>query len=135
MSGSKAYLHRALQPDRQLGFVEFEGKVYESRFGPDKYVGWVDLANGRIYEARFGPDQYLGRVNLDNGKVFRHRPGAPDEYLGDIDINGNLFIHRPLAPDKYVGNITPMPGYAQAGAAFLLLLWPELEEDQKKVED
>lgn len=133
MSTGRAYLHRALAPDPQLGCVEWDGKVYETRFGPDKYIGRVELDTGRIFEARLGPDHYVGRVDLKEGKIYRHVPGGPDEYLGHVDANGNFFDHRPLAPDPYVGNLTPMPGFAHAGAAFLLLLIPQLEEaDQKK---
>lgn len=126
MAGSRAYLHRALAPDPQVGFVDFDGKVYETRLGPDKYIGWVELSTGKVFETRLGPDHYIGRVDLSNGNIFRHLAGAPDEYIADVDHDGNIFIHKSLAPDPYVGNITPMPGYAQAGAAFLLLLEPEL---------
>jgi hypothetical protein len=129
MTDSRAYLHKALQLDPQLGYVEVDGRVFEARFGPDKPVGRVELATGKVFESRFGPDKLLGRVDLTSGKIYRHVPGGPDEYLADTDRDGNFFVHVPLAPDHYVGNVTPMPGYAHAGAAFLLLLWPALEKE------
>lgn len=132
MPESRAYLHKAWHPDPQLGYVEMDGKVYERRFGPDKPVGWVELATGKVYASRFGPDKYIGYVDLTNGKIYRHVPGGPDEYLANIDRDGNFFKHVPLAPDKYVGNVTPMPGYAYAGAAYLLLLLPALEELERE---
>ena len=46
-----------------------------------------------------------------------------------MDANGNCYTHKALARDPYVGNLTPMPGYALAGAAFLLLLLPLLESE------
>ena len=128
--GGRAYLHRPLAPDPQLGYVEWDGKVYETRFGPDKYVGRVELDTGRIFEARLGPDRYMGRVELSSGKLYRHVPNGPDAYLGQVDANGNFHTHRPFGPDPYVGNLTPMPGMALAGAACLLLLIPALEENQ-----
>lgn len=134
MNTGRAYLHRPLAPDPQLGSVDWEGKVYETRFGPDRHIGRVELDTGRIFEARLGPDRYVGRVDLKDGKVYRHVPGGPDEYLGRVDQNGNFFDHRPLAPDPYVGNLTPMPGLAHAGAAFLLLLIPNLEEAEREKE-
>ncbi len=126
MGGIRAYIHKAFQPDPQAGFVDFDGKVYETRFGPDQYVGWVELSTGKVYESRLGPDRYLGHISLSDGQIFRHVAGAPDEYIADTDSDGNFYLHRRLAPDPYVGNVTPMPGYAHAGAAFLLLMWPEL---------
>ena len=127
--GGRAYLHRPLAPDPQIGYTEWDGKVYETRFGPDKYVGRVELDTGRIYETRLGPDKYVGQVELSSGKIFRHVAGRPDDYLGRVDANGNCYVHQPFAKDPYVGNLTPMPGYALAGAAFLLLLIPVLEAE------
>ena len=122
------YRQKPLAPDELLGRVDPDGKVYESRFGPDKYVGRVELDSGKILEARFGPDKYLGRVELDSGKVFRHKPMAVDEYLGRVDGDGKFHRHKPLAPDEYLGQITPIASYAYGGAAFLLLVLPALEE-------
>jgi len=124
---SKVYKHKPLARDDLLGHVEPDGKVYESRFGPDKYVGRVEIDTGKIYEARFGPDQYIGRAELDSGKIFRSKFG-PDEYLGRVDEDGKLFRHKPLAPDEYLGKIVEMPGLAHGGAAFLLLVLPAVEE-------
>lgn len=131
-NSSRAYLHKAWQPDPQLGYVEIDGRVYEPRFGPDKPVGWVELTTGKVYESRLGPDRYIGHVDLTNGKIYRHLPGKPDQYIADTDRDGNFFVHVPLAPDKYVGNVTPMPGYAHAGAAYLLLLLPALEQLERE---
>ena len=125
----KVYFQRPLAPDALLGRVEADGKVYESRFGPDKYVGRVELDTGKIYEARLGPDKYVGQVMLDSGKVYRHKPMAADEYLGSVDGDGKFFRHRPLAADEYLGQVVEMTSYAHGGAAFLLLIWPMVEEE------
>ena len=58
---NKVYFQRPLAPDELLGHVAYDGRVYESRFGPDKYVGRVELDTGKIYEARLGPDKYTGQ--------------------------------------------------------------------------
>ncbi len=126
---SLVYLQKPLAPDERLGRIDPSGKVYESRFGPDKYVGWVDVDTGKIYEARLGPDHYLGRIDLGSGKVFLHKPLALDEYLGRVDPDGNFFHHRPLAKDDYIGKLTEMATYAHGGAAFLLLVWPAFEKE------
>ena len=125
---SNVYRQKPLAPDELLGRVEADGKVYESRFGPDKYVGRVELDNGKIFETRLGPDKYLGRVELDSGKVFRHKPMALDEYLGRVDGDGKFHRHKPLAPDEYLGHMTQMASLAYGGAAFLLLALPAFEE-------
>ena len=122
------YRQKPMAPDELLGRVDPDGKVYESRFGPDKYVGRVEVDTGKIYEARLGPDKYLGSVALDSGKVYRHKPMAADEYLGRVDADGKFHRHKPLAPDEYLGQITPMAAYAYGGAAFLLLVLPAFEE-------
>ncbi len=40
---SELYQNVPLGPDRRLGRVEPDGKVYQNQFGPDKYVGHVEL--------------------------------------------------------------------------------------------
>lgn len=130
---SKVYRHKALSPDELLGRVEADGRVYESRFGPDKYVGRVEVDTGMIYEARLGPDKHVGRVALDSGKVYRARLG-PDEYVGKVDGDGKLHRHKPLAADEYLGKVVEMESYGHAGAAFLLLALPAWEELQAERE-
>ena len=133
---SKVYRNKPLAPDELLGHVENDGKVYESRFGPDKYVGRVDLDSGQIYEARLGPDRLAGHVALDSGKVYHPKLG-PDEYLGGVDADGHCHRHIPMAPDEYLGKVLEMQGYAHGGAAFLLLVlpaWEEQEAERKEIE-
>jgi hypothetical protein len=122
---SHVYQQKPLAPDELMGRVDPDGKVYETRLGPDKYIGRVDVDSGKIYEALVGPDHYLGRVDLGSGKVFLHKPMALDEYVGRVDDDGKFFHHRPLAKDDYIGKITEMASYAHGGAAFLLLVWPD----------
>jgi hypothetical protein len=116
------YRQRSLAPDTLLGRVDPDGRVYESRFGPDRYVGHVEAETGKIFRARLGPDEYLGRVDLDSGAIYRQVPLGPDDYVGRVDLEGRLYRQRQLAPDEYVGRIESMGTYAEGGAAFLLLL-------------
>ncbi len=122
----KVYLHKPLAPDDLLGRVEDDGRVYQSRPGPDRYVGRVDLRDGRIYQSMAGPDRYIGRVELDSGKVYTTRFG-PDEYVGRVEADGDLRLHRPFARDPYLGRIADMPSYAHGAAALLLLVLPEIQ--------
>ena len=78
---SKVYLEREGWPDKLLGRVEENGRVYRSDLGPDDRIGRVDLDSGEIYKTKTGPDKYVGRVDLDDGKVYRHIPAAKDEYV------------------------------------------------------
>ena len=103
----------------------------ETHLGPDKYVGRVELDTGKIYEARLGPDKFVGQIMLDSGQVFKHKPLAIDERLGQVDSDGKMFRHKPLAADELIGNIVEMTSYAHAGAAFLLIIWPMVEEQLK----
>lgn len=123
---NKVFRNKSLGPDAYLGHVEFDGKVYESRLGPDKFVGHVELDSGKIYGP--GINNYLGQVMLDNGKVYRHKPMAIDEHLGHVDGNGKFYRQR-FGPDEYIGQIEGATSYALSGAAFMLLVWPEVEKE------
>jgi hypothetical protein len=127
---NKVYLHKPLAADAQLGYVDERGKVHQTRFGPDKYVGWVELESGKIYENRLGPDNYIGRVDLRDGRIYLEKIG-PDEYVGRVEEDGRLFSHAARAFDPYVGKVEDMISIAHGGAAYLLLVLPRLEEAQK----
>jgi hypothetical protein len=130
---NKVYRHKSLRSDEYLGHIELDGQVYEEHFGPDRYIGRVDLEDGRIFESRLGPDKYIGRVDLTNGKVYQTRIG-PDEYLGKVRKNGHCNMHRSFGRDIYLGKIREMGSYAHGGAGFLLLLYPAMEEVQDQKE-
>jgi hypothetical protein len=127
MSDQKVYLHRSMAPDVLIGHIEADGKVFESRLGPDKYIGRVDLENGNIYSSRLGPGEKVGRVDIETGKVYRALLG-PDDYLGNVREDGQMFYHLPMARDLYVGKITAMRHISFGGAGFLLLVFPEVED-------
>jgi hypothetical protein len=131
---NKVYRHKALASDQYLGRVGEDGNVFESRLGPDKMAGRVDLSTGKVYESRFGPDKFVGRVDPKNGKVYLPRLG-PDEYLGKIDPDGRCFFHKRLARDEYIGKVTDMVSFAHAGGGFLLLLLPLMERIAEEVEE
>ena len=127
---SKVYLHKRAATDKLLGRVEASGRVYRSYPGPDDKVGRVDCDTGRVFAQRLGPDEYIGRVDLNSGKVYRHIPGGPDEYLGRVNENGRMDYHLPSQADEYIGRIGTDATLAEAGAAFLLLVWPAFAESQ-----
>jgi hypothetical protein len=123
----KVYLHKPATPDELLGRMDEDGKAYETRFGPDRYIGRVDISNGKIYASRPGPDKHIGEVALETGKVFTARFG-PDDYVGRVQADGDLYLHKPVAPDQYIGREAGMPSYAHGGAALLLLVLPEIQK-------
>jgi hypothetical protein len=128
---NKVYKHLPLARDEYLGRVNSDGKVYEARFGPDKYVGRVEIDTGKIYEARHGPDKQIGRVALDSGKVFLSRLG-PDEYFGKVNGDGKIYLHNRMATDDYLGKVVDMTSFAHGGGAFLLLVQPAYDEEARK---
>jgi len=128
---SKVYLIRpGALPDRLLGRVESNGRVHRSYPGPDDEVGRVNPETGRVHALRLGLDEYIGRVDLDNGKVYRHVAAGPDEYLGRVHEGGRIDYHVAGRVDEYIGRISGDASLAQAGAAFLLLVWPAFAENQ-----
>lgn len=129
---NKVFRNKSLGPDEELGHVGFDGKAYASRFGPDQFMGHVELETGKI----FGPgiNNYLGQVMLEDGKVYRHKPLAVDEYLGHVDGSGKFYRHR-VGPDEYIGQIEGATTYALSGAAFMLLVWPVVEKEAAEAEE
>ena len=57
-------LHRPGRPDRYLGQVEDDVRVYRHRSGPDDQIVRVDLENDEIHVDRLGADKYGGRRRL-----------------------------------------------------------------------
>lgn len=127
------FRHKPLALDEKLGRVEPDGRVYEAQFGPDRYIGRVEVDTGRVWEARFGPDKLIGHVQLDTGRCYHSKLG-PDDYVGRVGGDGRLFRQKPVAIDEYLGRIEPMSGFAHAGAALLLLALPAWEAEQSQVE-
>ena len=125
----KVYLAIAGAPDKLLGRINENGKIYRSQFGPDDEIGHVDLVTGDVYEQRFGPDKKVGHVDLSSGKVYASRLG-PDEYVGQVREDGRMHRrHQSLAADDYIGNVDQFLSYPHSAGAMLLLVLPELESD------
>ena len=130
---SKVYLAIPAAPDKLLGSVREDGKIYRSRVGIDEHVGGVDLASGKVYEARLGPDKLVGYVDLQSGKVHLSKFG-PDEYVGRVDANGSMHRHVPMGVDQYIGKVDQFLSNAHTAGAFLLLVLPALKEKSQREE-
>ncbi len=127
----KVYLQKAgILHDKLLGRVEDNGRVYRTHLGPDDEIGRVHIDSGKVYVQRPGKDEYIGRVDLDDGRVWRDVTAGPDEYLGRVHENGRMDYHLAGRADEYIGRISDGASLAQAGAAFLLLVWPAFAEHQ-----
>lgn len=114
-------------PDKQLGYVSDEGKIYRSKVGIDDHIGGVDLASGKVYESRVGLDKLVGYVDLESGKVYLSKFG-PDEYIGRVDADGSMHRHVPMGVDHYIGKIDQFLSHAHSAGALLLLVLPAIEE-------
>jgi hypothetical protein len=126
----KVFLAIHAAPDKLLGFVHEDGKVYRSQVGFDEHLGGVDLATGKIFSHRFGPDKKVGHVDLKNGKVYLTRSG-PDEYVGRVESDGSMHRHVPMGADEYVGKVNQFLSHAHSAGAMLLLVLPALEEQDQ----
>jgi hypothetical protein len=128
---SKVYLQRAgAAPDKLLGRVEDNGRVYRSLVGPDDEIGHVHMETGKVYAQRLGNDEYIGRTDLEDGRVWRDVEAGPDEYLGRVHADGRMDYHVAGRADEYIGRISGEFTLAQAGVAFLSLVWPAYAEHQ-----
>ena len=128
---TKVYLALSGAPDRLLGHVEDDGRVYRSLVGPDNLIGHVDLATGNIYAQRFGPDKKVGHVDLSSGRVYATHPG-PDAHVGQVREDGMMYLHQALATDDYVGHVDSFRSHAHTAGAMLLLVMPALETEAAK---
>ena len=128
---SKVYLTLPLGPDRLLGRVKEDGKIYRRQAGPDDGIGYVNLETGAVYEQRFGPDKKIGHVDPGSGKVYLSRLG-PDEYVGMVKADGSMHRHIPMAADEYVGKVERFVSLAHSAGAFVLLVLPALEEQSQE---
>ena len=129
----KVYLAIPLAPDKQLGYITEDGKVYLRKFGPDDRIGHVDLSTGKVYADRFGPDREVGHVDMKSGKVYTTRFG-PDDYVGRVDTDGHIYRHVPLAADDYIGKVDPFVSYTHSTGAMLLLVFPAFENKDQDTE-
>jgi len=57
---SKVYLHRAGAPDKLLGHVKENGKVYRTAPGIDDRIGQVDLDTGKVLSENDRVERALG---------------------------------------------------------------------------
>ncbi len=131
----KVYLQRpGVLHDKLLGRVDDSGRVYRTHTGPDDEIGHVDLDSGKVYAQRLGKDEHVGRADLSDGKVWRQVTAGPDEYLGRVHEDGRMDYHVAGRADEYIGRIAGDASLAQAGAAFLLLVWPAFTEHQQQSE-
>ncbi len=131
---SNVFRQKPLAPDAKVGRVEPDGRVFAERFGPDRYVGRVEVDTGRVWESHLGPDKLIGHVEPATGRCFRARFG-PDEYVGRAAGDGRLYRHVPVALDEYIGSIEHMAGLVHAGAALLLLVLPDREAEEQAQQD
>lgn len=125
---SNVYLAIPGAPDRLLGHVHDDGKVYRSQAGLDDLVGHVNLTSGAVYEQRFGPDKKVGHADISSGRVYTTRMG-PDTHVGQVEADGRMRLHQALAADDYVGRVDECRSYAHAAGALLLLVMPALEAE------
>ncbi len=128
---SKVFLHQAGRPDKLLGHVKNDGSIIRSEPGFDDEIGHVDVSSGKIYAKRLGLDDYLGRVDMDDGRIYRHVPAGSDEYLGKVLKDGAMYRHVPKASDDYIGKLQDSPSFAHAGAAFMMLVLPAVDDQPK----
>ena len=119
----KIFQNRRMRPDRHIGSVRENGKVYRERLGLDQYVGSVEFETGKVFKhVRLMPDQYIGHIDQTGG-VYAHVPRRPDIYLGRVNQNGELFGHVPRGRDEYIGRIDGMAHPVEGAAAFLFFFY------------
>jgi hypothetical protein len=128
---SKVYLAIHAAPDKLLGHVHDDGKVYLSKIGINEHIGSVDLASGKVYEARLGLDKLVGRVDMKSGKVYLSKSGL-NEYIGRVDGDGRMHRHVSMGIDEYIGKVDHFISRAHSAGAMLLLVLPALQSKKRE---
>lgn len=113
--------HVHLMPDKPIGRIDQDGKVFVRSLGLDEFIGWIDYEEGDVYDRE---DVFLGWVEDDGGVVARY--DEEDVDLGYVTDEGELYLYDD-EDEIYVGKVAGMEDTVE-GAAALLLFFDEEEE-------
>lgn len=118
---AKIYENIEMAPDKLIGRIDPEGKIYDEEDGESLYLGWVDYEHGRVFDEEDGT---MGWVE-DNGEIYGSYEDG-DLLLGYVGDEGKLYLYDE-DDEIYVGQVTEMTHMADAAAA-VLFFFDEFEE-------
>lgn len=120
----KIYQDVPMLPDKLIGRIDENGKVYQIKDGKDEYIGWLDYEAGEVYDEG---DELMGWVEDDGVIIAQYEDEEED--LGYVTEEGEVYGYDESEEDLYLGKVTDMQD-ATEGAAAMLLFFDIIEEDE-----
>ena len=121
---AKIYENIELAPDKLIGRIDPEGKIYDEEDGESLYLGRVDYEHGKVYDE---DDGYMGWIE-ESGEIYGSYEDS-DELLGYVGDDGKLYLYDDDDDEIYVGQVTEMTHMADAAAA-VLFFFDEFEIEE-----
>jgi hypothetical protein len=119
----KIYADRAFAPDKQIGRIDEEGKVYAIDKDVDNYIGWIDYEEGDVYDEN---DILIGWAEDDGTIIAYYEKDEEEEDIGYINDEGEVYYYDEKEDEVYFGKLKDWEDYSEGAAA--LLFFTEGEE-------
>ena len=121
---AKIYRDVQMGPDKLVGRIDDEGRIYDVESGSDKYPGWIDYDEGEIFDES---DDLMGWIE-DDGMIVGYYDEDSEEEIGYVTEDGELYGYDADDNDVYVGKVANMQD-ATEGAAAMLFFFDYAEEE------
>jgi hypothetical protein len=120
----KIYRDVPLLPDKLIGRIDEQGKVYDVESGQDEYIGYVDYEEGDVYDE----DEDLMGYITDEGNIIGIYEEDDEEDIGYVTEEGEIYGYSEEG-DLYLGKVVGMQDSVE-GAAAMLLFFDIFEEGE-----
>ena len=120
----KIYRDVPMLPDKLIGRIDEEGKVFDVESEEEEYIGRIDYAEGEVYDA---DDDLMGWIENDGTIIGQYED--EDEEIGYVSDEGEVYGYDDEGKDLYLGKVALMRD-ATEGAAAMLLFYDIFDEDE-----
>ena len=120
----KIYLGKPLTPDKVIGRIDDEGKIYTLEAVEEEYIGWIDYEEGDVYDDE---DVVIGWAEPNGVVLAYYEDEDKESEIGFVNDEGELFYYDENEDEVYFGGLKGFQDYAEGAAALLFFL--EAEED------
>lgn len=120
----KIYRDVPMLPDKLIGRIDDEGKIFDVESEEEEFIGWIDYAEGEVYDA---DDDLMGWIENDGTIIGQYED--EDEEIGYVSDEGEVYGYDDEGKDLYLGKVALMRD-ATEGAAAMLLFYDIFDEDE-----
>lgn len=122
---AKIYRDIPMGPDKLIGRIDEDGKVYEIGQDSERPIGWIDYDEGEVYDIE---DDLMGWIEED-GTIIGYYDDDEEEDIGYVTEDGEIYGYGDGDNDIYLGKVVEMEDSTQGAAAMLLFYDFEDEEE------